>query len=258
MTARQNSLDGCYLEVLPNIYIVGSGNPGFGLSHDCDCHVYLIDGGEKVAVIDTGTGMSSQDIFKHVQYMVPHVERVDYVFLTHGHADHAGGAIDFKAKYGSTIFLSVEEAEFLETGNEDAIGLTLARRAGFYPSDYSIRRCPVDVRLKGGEALPIGRYELEAIKTPGHSKGCISYLLHGHSRRVLFVGDTLFVGGAINLLNCPGSDLADYRAYIGNLKDLKVDALLPGHGMFCLSRGQVHIDKCIRELAGLTVPKLAF
>ena len=50
-----------YLRILPDIYVVGSGTPGFGLSHDCDCHV-LIDGGDEIAIIDAGSGIKSEAV----------------------------------------------------------------------------------------------------------------------------------------------------------------------------------------------------
>jgi glyoxylase-like metal-dependent hydrolase (beta-lactamase superfamily II) len=245
-----------YLRILPDVYVVGSGTPGFGLSHDCDCHVYLIDGGDEIAIIDAGSGIKSEAVFDHIHNMLPYIQKVNYVFLTHGHADHAGGAVDFQSNYGSTIFLSAEESRLLAIGDEEALGLTMAKELGHYPRDYTLRKCSVDVEVNGGDTFTVGRYELRAIKTPGHSKGSISYLLTGHPKRVLFAGDVLFPGGLINLLNHPSSDLADYRTYTENLRGLDVDALLPGHRMFCLSQGQKHIDRCLHELTTLAIPRL--
>ncbi len=64
------------------------------------------------------------------------------------------------------------------------------------------------------------------------------------------------MGGLINVLNYPGSSLADYRKGIKNLADLSVDSLLPGHFGFTLSDGQSHIDMAIEALRGLLVPKM--
>ena len=37
------------LKLSDEVYIVGSGRNGLGISHEYDCHVYLIDGGEETA-----------------------------------------------------------------------------------------------------------------------------------------------------------------------------------------------------------------
>ena len=30
------------------VYLVGGGSLGFGISHELDCHVYLVDGGSEM------------------------------------------------------------------------------------------------------------------------------------------------------------------------------------------------------------------
>ena len=38
------------------VHLVGSGQSGFSLTDPLDCHVYLLDGGSELALIDTGVG----------------------------------------------------------------------------------------------------------------------------------------------------------------------------------------------------------
>ena len=40
-----------------SVYLVGGGTLAFGLSDDYDCHVYVIDGGEEMALVDAGAGI---------------------------------------------------------------------------------------------------------------------------------------------------------------------------------------------------------
>jgi glyoxylase-like metal-dependent hydrolase (beta-lactamase superfamily II) len=49
----------------------------------------------------------------------------------------------------------------------------------------------VDQWLDHEAALPLGGGTIQAIATPGHSPGGISYRLNDH----VFVGDTIFAGG---------------------------------------------------------------
>jgi glyoxylase-like metal-dependent hydrolase (beta-lactamase superfamily II) len=83
---------------------------------------------------------------------------------------------------------------------------------------------------------------------PGHSEAITAYLVDTPMGRLLFAGDIVFINGIIGLINYPGSDLAQYRAHIGRLGNLGIDALLPGHLLFTLGDGQRHIDQAIRHL----------
>ena len=68
-------------------------------------------------------------------------------------------------------------------------------------------------------------------------------------------GDTVFPEGVIGMLNCDGSDLADYRNYIHRLANLNIDMLFPGHRVFVLSEGQSHVDQAIESLGLLQLPR---
>jgi glyoxylase-like metal-dependent hydrolase (beta-lactamase superfamily II) len=95
---------------------------------------------------------------------------------------------------------------------------------------------------------------MQAIEVPGHSKGSTCYLLRQGERRILFSGDTVFLGGTIGLGNWPGSSLDDYRQYVGRLSGLAVDTLLPGHFLWTLEDGQEHLDRAVENLKLAWVP----
>ena len=171
-------------------------------------------------------------------------------------ADHAGGAANLKGILDLETYISKIEAPFLENGDEEAIGLVTAKRSGVYPEDYKLKAVKVDNGITGDEMIQLGKYTLQIIHTPGHSKGSICILLLGHEKRVLFTGDTIYMNGLLGLLNLPDSSLADYKYGINNLKDLSVDSLIPGHYGFTLNYGQLHIDIALESLNNLTVPKM--
>jgi len=45
------------MKLTERVYLVGSGSAGFSLTHESDCHIYLIDGGSEFALIDAGAGL---------------------------------------------------------------------------------------------------------------------------------------------------------------------------------------------------------
>ncbi|MHB9030854.1 MAG: hypothetical protein ACYC9O_18955, partial [Candidatus Latescibacterota bacterium] len=59
----------------------------------------------------------------------------------------------------------------------------------------------------------------------------------------------------LGMLNYPGSDLREYNRSLPRLKDLGIEGLYPGHGLFCMTGGQAIIDAAIKNLkAGVFVP----
>jgi len=100
----------------------------------------------------------------------------------------------------------------------------------------------------------VGRYTVRAIEAPGHSEGSICYLVSGPGPRMLFSGDVVFHGGTIGLGNWAGSSLEDYRACIGRVSGLEVEALFPGHYLWTLHGGQAHLDQAVRNMAEAWVP----
>jgi len=246
------------MKLTEEVYIVGSGSNGLGISNEYDCHVYLIDGGEELALIDAGVGMDFQQILDNVAAEGFSADRISQILLTHAHADHSGGCAALKSILDAHVTVSSEEADFLQQANEEELGLAFARSARWYPSEYRLQPCQVDVKLKDEQRINVGNLQITAIKTPGHSRGSVCYLMEGKKITYLFTGDTVFLRGLISLLNAPGSSVQDYNRSIKKLADLNVDALLPGHLGFCLGGGQEHIDKAIAAFEDLSVPKCLF
>jgi glyoxylase-like metal-dependent hydrolase (beta-lactamase superfamily II) len=77
------------------------------------------------------------------------------------------------------------------------------------------------VRPRGGER--VGPFE--AIATPGHSADHVSLL----AGRLLFTGDTVLGTGSVFISPGDGS-LAAYLESLRRLRDLDLEAILPGHG----------------------------
>ena len=75
-----------------------------------------------------------------------------------------------------------------------------------------------------------------------------------HDGVLEFSGDAVFHGGTIGLGNWAGSNLEDYRRYIGRLSGLSVEGLYPGHFLWTLRDGQEHLDTAVANMASAWVP----
>ncbi|MCS7222154.1 MAG: MBL fold metallo-hydrolase [Anaerolineae bacterium] len=245
------------MKLLEHIYLVGSG--GVGISDPGDCHVYLLDGGSELALVDAGCGVDTERILRNVAREGFDPARIRHLLLTHAHRDHAGGSSYLKALlarkggFGLRLVASEPEARLLAEGSVEELGLDRLG-LGDRPREETFPPCQVDLVVSDGDLLAIGDLQVQAIQVPGHNPGCLCYLMNVDGRRVLFAGDVVSYGGVISLGNWPGCDLQAYQKGLRKLADLKVDALLPGHLLWTLSGGQAHIDKAIQAFAGLWPP----
>jgi glyoxylase-like metal-dependent hydrolase (beta-lactamase superfamily II) len=97
--------------------------------------------------------------------------------------------------------------------------------------------CPADEQVDGadlalteGEPLGCGGIHLMPLRTPGHTKGHMSFLLQGGPHAMVFTGDTLLIDGC-GRTDFQGGDAATlYRSIHGKLFSLPDDTLVyPGH-----------------------------
>jgi glyoxylase-like metal-dependent hydrolase (beta-lactamase superfamily II) len=242
------------MKLTGRIHVVGSGWLGFGLSHDLDCHVYLVNGGTDLALIDAGAGLEVERIVANIRADGLDPGKLKYILLTHAHSDHAGGCTFWKERYGARVFGSPETAKFVSVGDEEGISLAAAKAGGFYPADYHFPACPVDGELRESDTFRVGDCQLRVIETSGHCSGMLSFLMTSEGRTDLFSGDTIFHGGKILMTNVYDCDFQQYVKSVQKLRNLSVDALLPGHLSVAVSGGQSHIQKALDCLARMVLP----
>lgn len=231
--------------------LIGSGSLGFGLSHPLDCHVYVIDGGDALAMVDLGTGLATERMRAHAQADGYDLSRLIGAFVTHPHADHAGGA----AGWNVPIFAHPDAARFIRDADESGFNLDVARAAGRYPADYRLQPVGNVRELADDEVVEIGKLRLRVLYTPGHSAGGTCFLLEGGERSYLFTGDTLFFGGKVLVLSADDSSVVDLRRSVARLAKLQVDALMPGHLLMTLADGADHVRHAHAAFETLLVPE---
>ena len=245
------------MRLTDEVYLVGGGPTlGFGLSADPDCHVYLIDGGDELALLDAGLG-DGDAIDRIVATMVAEgldPARLGRLILTHYHADHAGGAAAWRERFGLEVVAPAGAAPALRDGDERAVALDVAKAAGFYRADYWLAPVAVDRTVAERDAVAVGTLTLSVFDTPGHCDGHASYLLHGRERRYLFAGDAVFCGGRVVLQNIHDCRVAVSAKSVAKLAALEFDALLPGHGPIALSGGRDHVRRAAAAFGKLFVP----
>jgi glyoxylase-like metal-dependent hydrolase (beta-lactamase superfamily II) len=193
--------------------------------HREDVKVYLIEGSEDVAVLDTGTGAG--DIAGLVASLSSRRPRV---LQTHADWDHIGASHRF-----ADVVVHPAEADALRRGwpaerYADAFSDKAVDRRylplDFDPSHGIPGREPSGF-LEDGDTVDLGGRVLEVFHTPGHSPGSLTYL--DRQARALFVGDLLYLGRM--LLFFPGGDVAAFHDSLQVAAELAhdVDTVYPAH-----------------------------
>jgi len=243
------------MKLTDHIFLVGSGRLGFSMSDELDCHVYIVTDGEEAVLIDAGGGRDIDRILQEIERDGIPLDSIRHLWLTHAHADHAGGAAALSNVLGIGVFASDIAARYVADGDETAISLDRARQAGGYPADYVFAACPVSGFLQSGERRTIGSMEIEVIDSPGHCGGHLSFLLYRPGGTDLFTGDALFWGGEILLQDIWDCTPGESCRSVERLAATRPDGLYPAHGAFARDRGWVHGESALSLVRQLLPPK---
>ena len=246
------------MKIADRIHVVGSGQVGFGLTDDYDCHVYLLDGGAEYALIDAGGGRDVEGIVARIRGDGLDPARVRTLLLTHAHADHAAGAAGLRQRLGLRVLASPPVARIVRDGDERAASLDVARRAGGYPPDFVLPPCPADAELTEGATVRVGDLTVEAVETPGHAAGHLSYVLRHGGTTSVFCGDAFFFGGRILLQHTWDCSVQESIRSVERLAALDLDGLYPGHLTFTVRHGRRQVQKALQSIAQLLPPPQLF
>ncbi len=91
---------------------------------------------------------------------------VEGIFLTHGHIDHAAGAMELAESLGVKITGPGIEDKFLLDGLEEQ-----GQKYGF-----AARNCTPDGWLREGDVITLGGAEFSVLHCPGHTPGHVVFV----------------------------------------------------------------------------------
>ncbi len=167
--------------------------------HDTCTYTYLL------ADADTREAVIIDPVIDRVDRDHALIAELDLTLLftldTHIHADHITGSGELRLRTGA--------------------------RSGV--SAVSEVPC-VDLKLRHGDALPFGRHTLLVRSTPGHTDGCLTYVLEDEGQVLAFTGDAIFIRGCGRTDFQRGDAATLYRSVHQQIFSLPDNTIIyPGH-----------------------------
>jgi len=113
-----------------------------------------------------------------------HDLKIEAIWLTHGHVDHAAAAMAAKRALGVEIYGSHKADKVLMD--------VLPQTADRYQWPDDVEACIPDHWLEEGDKVMCGGHEFEVFHTPGHAPGHVIYFCR--PAKLAIMGDVLFRG----------------------------------------------------------------
>lgn len=174
----------------------------------------------EAAVIDPAMS-DEREIAVFDDYVRVNSLKMILMLSTHLHIDHTFGIDYIKSAYGLNVNASGADA-FFGRGRSAQARMFRLRIPDPAPLE-------IDSEISDGQRFEVGSGYLEAIETPGHSPGSVSF--YCPQAKCVFTGDTLFNGG-IGRTDLAGGDYGlIIRSIKSRLLTLPADTVVyPGHG----------------------------
>lgn len=157
-----------------------------------NCTILFDDDDKSGVVVDPGG-----DVDRILAAIEDNGLTVGAIWITHGHIDHAGGAMDLKEALGVEI-VGPHRADLpLLSG--------LAEQARMFGLEGAVRDCAPDRWLDEGDTVSFGDHVFQVLHCPGHAPGHVVF--YNPVQKFAHVGDVLF-HGSIGRTDLPGGDHA--------------------------------------------------
>lgn len=207
-------------------------------------NVYFVGNRESWVLVDTGVPGYAGRIRKAAEARFGPDSKPHTIILTHGHFDHAAGALDLARHWGVSVYAHPLEFPYL-TGvsaypeKDPTVGGAMAFLSRFFPSRTSnIAEVLQDLPENG--SVP-GLDGWMAISTPGHAPGHVSFWRE--SDRTLLAGDCVATAdldswyGLITMKpkiarppSCFTFDWDRARESVNTISKLRPRVIAAGHG----------------------------
>lgn len=195
-------------------------------------NVFLLKSNQTTTLIDTSMSLNWHRLQRRIKRLG--VTKIDYLFLTHTHFDHAGNAAKIKEKYGAQVIVHHLEAENVATGkNRLPVGTLVYSKMmikifeTFFTKNFGYQPCQPDLIWNNQPIFENHEIDWQIISTPGHSVGSISLIV---DQEIAFVGDAMFGMSRKSVFTPFAEDVPQLVATWGDLLQTPCSLFIAGHG----------------------------
>lgn len=199
---------------------------------DSFTNIYLVKYGKNNCLVDTARKYRYKTAKKRLEEILGE-EKLQYIFLTHTHYDHAENAYRFKEDFQSKIITDEREKDFLEKGMSPLPkGTNLAAKLVVFlgrniTNITSYDAANVDVTIDDIYEIKTSSDAVRILRTPGHSIGSVSLIL---DNEIAIVGDTLFGISKRSIFPPFADNTSELLNSWEKLLKTECRLFLPGHG----------------------------
>ena len=193
---------------------------------------FLLYNSQTAILYDTGFGFTGDGVAEKIKAVLGE-RKLDYIFLTHSHYDHALGSVRILHHFPNAKVVAGEYAAHIFTRpGAKAVMRKLdekfARKNGI--SDYKFHGdgLKVDIPVKDGDVITAGDFTFEAVALPGHTKCSFGYYLR--EEKLLLSCETLGIystAGIITPSFLVGIDVT--RNSINKIKNYDIKHIVTPH-----------------------------
>lgn len=206
-------------------------------------NAYVVQDGGESLVVDTGFNQSvcRESLLTGLEELGIDWKRTK-LFLTHLHSDHIGLVWEFLQR-GSTVYMHETDYDAANRGYPEKWKHLeeVYSREGFPDDVMALQQSGNQARayapgfpfpaqtVRHGTILPVGRYELHCIHTPGHTPG--HTMLYLPEQQLLFSGDHILfdISPNIGIWERFPHSLEHYLDSLKKTRDLPVRQTFPAH-----------------------------
>lgn len=223
---------------------------------------FLLDDGKTSVLYDSGFAFTGSRVAENIKKVLKE-RKLDYIFLTHSHYDHALGSVYVKKLYPEAKIVAGEYAtKIFEKPTAKAVMRDLDKKfaltCGVLEYEDLIDNLSVDIPVKDGDKIIAGDMAFTAVALPGHTKCSIGYYLE--EEKLLLGSETLGVyTGTEKVLP---SYLIGYQIAldsIAKVENLDIESILvPHYGLISgneaqnyIKNGRINAENTAKEIVDI-------